>query len=285
MALQIKRFEPSNHILKAMLYGKSWSGKTTLASTAPKPLYICSENGLASIADKRPEYVEVSSIADLKSIYEELKKGTEYQSVVIDSISEISRVVKENITQSNRFDMDMRKRGKYSEEMIQIIRDIIRLPYHVVVITHDKTVTDDDGKILQYDIAVQWSAREEIPRYFDVIAYTYIKDGKHGAMCKAHQMYVTKDRLRCLPDPLPLDITEWIKIFSEKISVGEGEVVREIENVEPKEDLTKQYAAISEAIEKDPSDATKQSLLQRIQWSTTLSANAKQELLSYIKSK
>ena len=56
-----------------------------------------------------------------------------------------------------------------------------------------------------------------------------------------------------------------------------------------KEDLSKQTIAIDEAFAKVSSDsekdATRQSLIQRIQDSTTLSANAKADLLLYIKSK
>ena len=56
-----------------------------------------------------------------------------------------------------------------------------------------------------------------------------------------------------------------------------------------KEDLSKQTVAIDEAFAKVTSDsekdATRQSLIQRIQDSTTLSANAKADLLLYIKSK
>jgi hypothetical protein len=107
-------------------------------------LYICSENGLLSIASKNPEYVEVSSIDDLFAVYNELSKGSDYDTIVIDSISEIGKMIKDKLTDNGKKQMTMQERGKYGERMMQAIRQIVNLDYNVVAIIHEQKITNDD---------------------------------------------------------------------------------------------------------------------------------------------
>jgi hypothetical protein len=38
--------------------------------------------------------------------------------------------------------------------MMQVVRQIINMPYHVVCIIHSKEITDDSGTLIKYDIAI-----------------------------------------------------------------------------------------------------------------------------------
>ena len=99
MAILIKKYSPTSHKLKALIYGNPKTGKTTFAGTAPKPLFICAENGLLSIASKSPDYVEVKTLQELKDLYGRLKSTSpDYDTIVIDSLSEISKIIKDNLT-------------------------------------------------------------------------------------------------------------------------------------------------------------------------------------------
>jgi len=272
--MEVKKFKPESHKLKTLVYGKSGSWKTTLASTAPNPLFICSENWLASIAEKEPAYVEVKSVEDLESIYIELKKWVEYDTIIIDSISEIAKVIKESLTNSSKIDMNMQKRWKYGDKMMQIIRDITRLDYHIVCIVHEKVWTNEEGAIITRDIAVQWSAKEEIPSYFDVVAYTYLKWEEHFATCKPNQNLLTKDRLKCLPDQLPLDISEWISLFKQSVKIWKSEVIKKI-------NIPKYLLKIKEKLD---DNENKNILIEKINNSSKLTDQEKEESLLFINS-
>jgi hypothetical protein len=66
-------------------------------------LFICAESGLLSVADKAPDYVEVTTLKELKELYKFLKEEKpDYESIVIDSLSEISKIIKDDITSYGR---------------------------------------------------------------------------------------------------------------------------------------------------------------------------------------
>lgn len=72
------------------LYGEAGRGKTSLAATFPKPIFIMTEDGLRTIPkDKRPPaFPLVKSVDELKSQVKALiTEEHEYKTVVIDSIS------------------------------------------------------------------------------------------------------------------------------------------------------------------------------------------------------
>jgi phage nucleotide-binding protein len=78
-----------------LLYGPSGSGKTYSAVTIPgKTLIVSAEKGLRTLAELAPDMdvVEVNSIEQLKEVYEFLTTSKEYQTVFLDSLSEIGEI-------------------------------------------------------------------------------------------------------------------------------------------------------------------------------------------------
>lgn len=278
--IQVKKFSVENHYFKTMIYGKSWSWKTTLASTAPKPLYICTENWLASIASKQPEYIETKTLVELEAVYDYLKKWVNYETIIIDSISEIWEAIKSYLTDDGKKHMSMREWWVYGDKMMNIIRNIINLPYHVVAIVHESINIDDDGNVNLYDIAVQWGARSNIPRYFDVVAYTFLKGEDHKATCKPNEKLLTKDRLNCLPEDLPLDINEWIESFKRTVNIKKKEVVAEIEV-----DRTKKAIEAINSIDFKKNPEKKESFEKMIKDSAKYTEEEKEALLLYLDNK
>lgn len=227
---EIQTFKPSSHHLKALVYWGAKRGKTTLAATSPNPLYLCSENGLLSIADKSPQYWIIRELEDLRKAYAYLKDNkTPFDTIVIDSLSEIAKVIKDNLTDRGKNKMTIQLRGNYSEEVMQTIRQIVLLDYHVVVIVHSKDVTDDSGNVVFYDIAIDGSAKNEIPRYFDTIAYCYIdKDGWYQVNIAGNNKTLCGDRSNKIPlVDTPLNIAEWIKAISTIAPKGKSAPVKQ----------------------------------------------------------
>lgn len=212
--MKFETFKPGTHKLKALIYWGAKKGKTTLASTAPNPLWLCSEQWLLSVASTLPKFRRINTIEDLREVYQELKaEKTEFDTIIIDSLSEISKVIKDNLTDRGKNKMTIQLWWSYWEEIMQTIRQIVQLDYHIIVIVHSKDITDDSGNVVFYDIAIDWSAKNEIPRYFDTIAYCYIdKDWNYQVNIAGNNKTICWDRSNKIPkENTPLDIGEWIK--------------------------------------------------------------------------
>ena len=82
--------------VKVLVYGQAGAGKTSLLKTLPNPIVLSAEGGLLSIQDADLPYIEINSMETLLEAYEWLTTSEEakgFQSVGLDSISEIAEVV------------------------------------------------------------------------------------------------------------------------------------------------------------------------------------------------
>jgi len=97
MAIQLKRTkEATAQAVKLLVYGQAGAGKTSLIPTLPTPVILSAEGGLLSIADTNLPFIEINSMDDLREAYKWLNgsaEASEFQSVALDSISEIAEVV------------------------------------------------------------------------------------------------------------------------------------------------------------------------------------------------
>lgn len=83
---------------KTVLYGPPGSGKTTAGATWPKPLYLSAESGLLSIRDRDVDVWTIDEWEDLEEAFAYLRKGGhQYQSVVVDSVTEAQKKLNDYI--------------------------------------------------------------------------------------------------------------------------------------------------------------------------------------------
>ena len=107
-----QKFAPVDHKVKAVVYWASGTGKTVFGWTAPKPIFASAEGGLLSIADKEPAFVEIKSLNDLKSLLQYLQKEKhDFETVVIDSITEINDIIKSDIEKKTWKSMQLQDWG------------------------------------------------------------------------------------------------------------------------------------------------------------------------------
>ena len=86
--------------LKALVFGPSKSGKTTLAGTAPKALILDTEGGTMTLRGQTN--IDVLRIANYKDMDEAIKELTMssshgYESVVLDSVTMLQEIVGEHV--------------------------------------------------------------------------------------------------------------------------------------------------------------------------------------------
>lgn len=198
MSIEVKNTsDVSASYIKMLVYGQAGSGKTTLIKTLPNPIILSAEGGLLSIRDMELPFIKIESYSDLRDAYLWLvEHAGKYQSVAIDSISEIAEVV---LSHEKRTTKDVRAAyGSMADQVTDLIRSFRNLPMHVYM-TAKLEKTMDDGRLL-------WSASmpgnktgQSLPYYFGmVLALRVEKDAEgniwHGLKCKGDSAWLAKDR-------------------------------------------------------------------------------------------
>lgn len=209
--MKIKKYEPTDVFLKAVVYGPSGAGKTFFGSTAPKPIFASAEGGLLSISDKKPEYAEIKSLKDLMDLLHWLKtQPHDYETVVIDSITEINELIKEGIKQRTGKAMQIQDWGELAEKVIGILRGFRDLPMHVIFVAQE-SYDKDDQAVIRVTPDLNGKAADRICYFMDIVAYLYMdKDGTRKILAKESAKYPTKAR-RIEIEPYEIDFSEWVE--------------------------------------------------------------------------
>ena len=187
--------------VKILVHGQSGVGKTTLIGTLPNPVVISAEGGLLALADLEIPYLNVTSMTELNEAYEWLlnsKEADQFQSVAIDSISEIAEVV---LNTEKKLTKDPRQAyGALQEQMTDLIRAFRDLPRkHVYMSAKTEKATDENGRILYSPSMPGNKLGQMLPYFFDeVLALRVERDADgathRGLMCDSDGLWTAKDR-------------------------------------------------------------------------------------------
>lgn len=185
MSLNIKKTSTIQATkLNAIIYGISGSGKTTLASTLKdfNPLVISLEAGLLSLKAFDVDYVEVdplNRIGSLKKILEEVKRS-DYKTIVIDSLTEISEafyeMAKAEFPDSRN---TMQRYGHCKELMVRFLKYTRDFDKNVIYTALQKDDKDDTGRMSHLPKLVG-SVKEDAMAFMDFVFCLRVveKDGE-----------------------------------------------------------------------------------------------------------
>ena len=202
MAISIKRTsDVHSNGVKLVVYGASGSGKTTLIKTLPSPIILSAESGLLSINDSDIPYIEIKSMDDLQEAYKWLTESADakgFQSVALDSISEIAEVV---LNAEKKATKDPRQAyGAMQEQMADIIRAFRDISgKHVYMSAKLEKTQDEQGRILYGPSMPGNKTGQALPYFFDeVLALRVEKDAEgntqRALMCDSDGLWLAKDR-------------------------------------------------------------------------------------------
>lgn len=187
------------HGVKMLTYARSGMGKTVLCATAPNPVIISAEAGLLSLKKQNLErlfgvgnpsitydlpVIQVSNIDQL--IEAELwartsREASQFQSVCIDSISEIAEVV---LAKAKAEAKDPRQAyGVLLDKIIMVIKAFRDLPgKHVLMLAKEEQIKDGDTGVLLRGPAMPGAkAGPAAPYLFDeVFNLNKAKDAQSG---------------------------------------------------------------------------------------------------------
>lgn len=187
--------------VKLLVYGNSGAGKTSLIPTLPSPIVLSAEGGLLSIQDANVSYIEIASMSDLQEAYQWLLDSQEakvFQSVALDSISEIGEVV---LNYERKQTKDPRQAyGAMQEQITDIIRAFRDLPNrHVYFTAKCEKSQDETGKMLYAPSMPGNKTGQSLPYFFDeVMALRVEKDAdgvtQRALMTDSDGLWQAKDR-------------------------------------------------------------------------------------------
>ena len=187
--------------VKVLVYGQAGAGKTSLVKTLPNPIVLSAEGGLLSIQDADLPFIEIGDMDTLKEAYSWLAGSDEakqYQSVALDSISEIAEVV---LNAEKKATKDPRQAyGAMQEQMADIIRAFRDLPgRHVYMSAKLEKTQDEMGRVLYAPSMPGNKTGQALPYFFDeVLALRVEKDGEgvtqRALMCDSDGLWLAKDR-------------------------------------------------------------------------------------------
>ena len=183
--------------LKVLVYGQAGSGKTTLTKTLPKPVVLSAEDGLLSLKDDNIPFVEIKNIGDLHDAYSWLKDSDEFESVVLDSISEIAEVV---LAHEKKVNKDGRAAyGEMDVQLSEIIRAFRDLNMHVLMTAKLEKQQDEMGRMLYFPSLPGNKTAQKLPYFFDEVLALRIEKDEEGKtqralMCDSDGLWLAKDR-------------------------------------------------------------------------------------------
>ena len=188
--------------VKVLVYGQAGAGKTVLASTAPAPFLISAEGGELSLRNVQMPMAKVTTVDDLRDIYawcEQSHEAKQFQTICIDSLSEIAEVVLNN---AKRQVKDPRQAyGELIEKMETTIRMFRDLPGRNVYMSAKMEPTKDElTGVVKYGPAMPGKQLAvKLPYFFDEVFRLGINKTTQGESYRFLQtqpdmQYEAKDR-------------------------------------------------------------------------------------------
>jgi hypothetical protein len=185
-------FTDANHAsmtagIKALVYGGAGAGKTVLMATAPTPVLISAESGALSLRQQNLErlygvgnpyicynmpIIEVKTVEDLTDAYNWCAgsaQAAQFQTVGMDSISEIAEVVLNN---AKRQVKDPRQAyGELIEKMETLVRLFRDLPNKNVILSAKQEPNKDElTGVIKYGPAMPGAKLgNKLPYFFDEV--------------------------------------------------------------------------------------------------------------------
>lgn len=227
MTIQIKKFKPTSHKIKALVYGASWSWKTSFGATAPKVIYASAEAGLLSVWNKDIDYVDIKTVKDFEDLYLFLANQEHwYETVVIDSITEINDIIKSEIEKKKGRPLQLQDWSVVAKKIQWILRQFRWLDMHVLFIAQEKENTDE-GKISKIVPTLNGESANKIAYFMDIVGHMEVTPTwEHIINTFPHPKLLTKDRTSLIWNSTEANFQSWIDKL-EQIEIGKEEIVSE----------------------------------------------------------
>lgn len=282
MAINLLNIEPhkvstdlSGYI--TYIYGAPKTGKTTLATQAPKALLLAFERGYNALPGVIAQ--DITSWGDMKQVYRELKKPdvkNTFETIIVDTIDIAADMCQKYICDQNGItalgELGFGKGwGYFKTEFSLVFRGLTQLGYAVIFLGHEREVIDDEGKGKTIRPALTTSTRTIITGMSDIIGYAHqdkkyaqsvltIRCGNDSIECGSRFKYMKSEfpmSYNNLVEALREAIEKEAEENDHKFITNEKQVVQEKEELNY-ELLMREFQGLVQAImDEDPGNAPK----------------------------
>ena len=214
--------QKANVWVKLMIYAESGVGKTWAAVKARKPLVLLTEkNGYASAAHSNPDalILECNTPSELRNIIMDIRDHeskylvgkdengnelkAEFDTLVIDSLTEIQRLFKEEIMKNNGRELfSQQDWGKLADTMRKLIRSIRDSDCHVVCTAlQDSFIEEATGTRHVKPMFEGRKTQSEILQFFSGCGYLVKRNTQEDgrSVWKRHLIFDGPSHIVCKP--------------------------------------------------------------------------------------
>ena len=187
--------------VKILCHGQSGAGKTYLIRSLPTPVVISAESGLLSLSDCEISFIEVNSIDGVREAYRwatESKEAEQFESIALDSISEIAEVV---LTNEKAKSKDGRAAyGEMAEIVAQLVRAFRDIRgKNVYMSAKTEKIQDEKGRVLYGASMPGKTLTNSIAYWFDLVLALRVEHSESGEkvraiMCEGDDLWSAKNR-------------------------------------------------------------------------------------------
>ena len=162
--LEIKKVKDIKIPKTFLFYGKSGTGKTTLAGTFPKPLFLdVNENGTSSVNNDDATVINIEKYDDFNEFIlniDEYYKKLKWESLIVDTIGKLQEINLTSLAKGGKIMIN--HYGDSTNEIQQVILKLINHSqindYYIIFIAHERDNTENDeitGEVLNPSVMAQ----------------------------------------------------------------------------------------------------------------------------------
>ena len=160
----------------------------------------------------------------LKSITDNPQQWAKYDTLVIDSLTEVQRLCKDDLTNKGRSTMKLQDWGKLADFMRRFIRALRQIPKHIVCLALLETQFEESTGQRHLRPAFEGKKTSgEIAQFFNFVGFLYASQNKEEKRTFRYLMLEVNERIMCKPTyPLTGTIKQpnITKLFSDITSNG-----------------------------------------------------------------
>ena len=200
MSIKIVRsLDQEKPSLVMCIYSKGGVGKSTLAATAPRPIFIDAEEGTKGFKVRGIDVpvVHVKTWDEVNEAWRMLKDSTDYDTIIIDPIDQFLDLLIEQVRGGGQ--MNLKLWGEVKDRMSRFTRLTKNSGKHCLFVAHEDKDKDEEKQLRKPLLKANLS--ETLVNLCDVVGYLQIGSSDERSLCvQPKPGFEAKDRFAVLGD-------------------------------------------------------------------------------------